>query len=90
MQSYIFRQTNNLLKLCSDISRTNNIKVVPFPAKKFNSIDDLESYNSNLSNMIDKPYLFYLSKENLEKNISINLVNNYPVPKIPKDYFSSI
>ncbi len=90
MQSYIFRQTNNLLKLCTSISKTNNLKLVPYPTRKFQSIDDIESYNSNLSNMIDKPHLFYLSKDSLEKDLSIKLIDNYPTPKIPKDFFPDI
>jgi len=90
MQSYIFRQTNNLLKLCSSISRSNNLKVVPLPANKFKSVDDVESYNAKLSNMIDKPFLFYLAKNRLENDKNLCFVVNYPVPKIPKSYFENL
>ena len=90
MQSYIFRQTNNLLRLCTDISKTNKLYVVPFPSKKFTSIEELETYNSKLMNMINAPYLFYLSKEKIENDNSINLVDNDPQPQIPKDYFSKL
>ena len=87
MQSYIIRQTNNLLRTCCNISKSNKLGVVPFPSKKFETFQELEKYNHKLYSMIETPYLFYLVRSDMKKDDTVSLIDNNPVPKIPDNYF---
>ena len=88
MQSYIVRQTNSLLRTCSLISKDHKLKVVPYPSERFNTVEELENYNHNLTSMIKTPHFFYLGKDKLKENKAIKLISNTNVPDIPDNYFN--
>jgi hypothetical protein len=84
MNKLIIQHTNRLVRCATKVAQDNNIKVIPFPKNHFKSSKCLDNYLNNLTNFIERPELYYLSKNS---NVNIEQLNNI---KIPNKYFKFI
>lgn len=84
MKRLIIQHTNRLVKCATKVAQDNNIKVIPYPSKQFNSNKSVGKYLDNLTNFIEKPELFYMSQKYIETKEHTNNI------KIPHNYFKFI
>lgn len=81
-KTFFVNHTNRLLQIANNISMSKNINKIPFPKDNFKSGKDYKTFLNNLTNFIDKPELFFLSK------LDINTVDKFS--RVNEEHFRFI
>ena len=79
-KNFIIKHTNKLIKIASNRSRSSQVGKFPYPEKPFGNQKEFKEYLNTLTNFIDTPEYFYLSKDHS------NCVEKYKPG--PKQYFN--
>lgn len=61
-RNFFVNHTNRLIQIAKNISIENSLGCFPYPKKPFKSDKEYQTFIKGLTNFIDKPELFYLSK----------------------------